>query len=286
MDQSIRSEEDLLERTGLVAVGRIPLVQTTPGRRGELVTLTHRDDPVTEAYKALRTNLLFSTIERPTAIIVITSSLPDEGKSRTTANLAVVMAAAGHRTLVIDADFRRSRQHGIFGRVRNVGLSDVIVGDRRADEVITQVEGCPNLSLLASGQRPPNPSELLGSGQMKKLLTRFREEFTYVLVDTPPVNLVTDPCVLAADADATMLVVEQGRTTYPSLVRANQALSRVGANVIGVVFNKIQHRADVYYYDSAYYTSGPDSGQAANGAESRSRTAAAEQEDVGRTAAR
>jgi capsular exopolysaccharide synthesis family protein len=253
LDQSIKSEEELTERLGLISLGHIAFVPAGKGKRGELVALDAQSQ-ASEAYKALRTSILFSGIEHPIKEIVVTSAESGEGKSRTAANLAVVLAQAGHRTLLIDADFRRPSQHRIFARVRNLGLSNLILGDATEDEVISVVDSLPNLWLLTSGPTPPNPSELLGSGRMRELMSRLSGAFVYVVVDTPPVNAVTDSSILAAYANGTILVVEQGRTTFPAVGRAKQMLDRVGAHTLGAVMNKVRASAGSYAYDYGYYS--------------------------------
>jgi capsular exopolysaccharide synthesis family protein len=230
-----------------VPLGHISFVPAKPDRRGELVTLAG-DSPVVEAYKALRTNLVFSSVDREVKTIVITSAVPNEGKSRTAANLAVVLAMAGHATLLVDADFRRPSQHRIFGRVRNLGLSNLIVQDMPEAALFVPDDQVKDLVVLASGPTPPNPSELLGSGPMKALLTRLRKGFEYVVIDTPPVNAVTDASVLAATADAVILVVDTNKATYPAVQHAKAALERVGATVLGTVMNKMKSAGGTYYY--------------------------------------
>jgi receptor protein-tyrosine kinase len=252
MDQSVRSDEILRERVGLLPLGHISYVLAKPERRGELVTLAG-DSPVVEAYKALRTNLLFSSVDKEVKTVVITSAGPDEGKSRTAANLAIVLAEAGHPTLLVDADFRRPSQHRMFGRVRNVGLSNLIVEDMPEASLFVPDEQVKNLVILASGPTPPNPSELLGSAQMKGLLARFRKHFDYVVIDTPPVNAVTDASVLAANSDAALLVVDTNKATYTAVQHAKQALDRVGAKVLGSVMNKMKATGGRdYYYEYGY----------------------------------
>jgi capsular exopolysaccharide synthesis family protein len=248
LDQSVKSDEQLVERTRLVALGHIPFVAPGRGRADELVVLADGHSRVAEAYRTLRTNLLFSSLDREIRTIVVTSSVPHEGKSRTAANLACVLAQAGHSTVLVDADFRRPMQHRIFGRIRNLGLSNLMLRDVPEEELVWPVQRVPNLSLVASGPTPPNPSDLLGSAQLRSLLAAFRERHRYVVIDTPPVNAVTDPTVIAAHADATILVIEQGVTTFPAVLRASQALTRVGANVIGAVVNKLRSESPGYYY--------------------------------------
>ena len=263
LDQSIKNDDDLVERLGLITIGHIAFSPAGRGRRAELVALDGQS-PATEAYKALRTSLLFSTLDQELKTIVVTSAAPEEGKSRTAANLALVLAGAGHKTLLIDADFRRPSQHKIFGRIRNVGLSNLILQDVAEDEAIAAVEQVPNLWLLTSGPSPPNPSELLGSGRMRELMVRLRGAFTYVILDTPPVNAVTDAPILASAANGTILVVEQGRTTFPALGHAKQTLDRVGAHTIGVVMNKVRASAGSYSYEYGYYGTKPDEGAKEN----------------------
>jgi len=252
MDQSVRSDDILRERVGLVPLGHISFVPAKRDRRGELLTLGG-DSPVVEAYKALRTNLLFSSVDKEVKTIVITSAGPDEGKSRTAANLAIVLAQAGHPTLLVDADFRRPSQHRVFGRVRNVGLSNLIVQDQPEAALFVADEQVKDLVVLASGPTPPNPSELLGSAQMNGLLARFRKHFDYVVIDTPPVNAVTDASVLAANTDAAILVVDTNKATYTAVQHAKQALDRVGAKVLGSVMNKMKAAGGRYYYSEYGY---------------------------------
>jgi receptor protein-tyrosine kinase len=264
LDQSIKSDDELTERLGLISMGHLAFVPSGKGKRGELVALDAQSH-ASEAFKALRTSLLFSTIDQELKEVVVTSAELGEGKSRTAANLAIVLGEAGHKTLLIDADFRRPSQHRIFGRVRNVGLSNLIVQDAHENEAITAVEGVPNLWLLTSGPTPPNPSELLGSGRMRELMAKFRSYFTYVVVDTPPVNAVTDASILAAAANGTLLVVEQGRTTFPNLQHAKQMLDRVGAHTLGVVMNKVRPSSGSYAYAYGYYA-GSENGRATSDA--------------------
>ncbi len=252
LDQSVRSDEILRERVGLTPLGHISFVPAKAERRGELLTLGG-DSPVVEAYKALRTNLLFSSVDKAVKTIVITSAGPNEGKSRTAANLAIVLAQAGHPTLLVDADFRRPSQHRIFGRVRNMGLSNLIVQDMPESALFVPDDQVKDLVILASGPTPPNPSELLGSAQMNGLLARFSKHFDYVVIDTPPVNAVTDASVLAANTDAAIMVVDTTKATYTAVQHAKQALDRVGAKVLGSVMNKMKASGGRYYYSEYGY---------------------------------
>ncbi|MFZ0217130.1 MAG: polysaccharide biosynthesis tyrosine autokinase [Candidatus Dormiibacterota bacterium] len=252
LDQSVKSDEELIERTGLVPIAHIAYSAARRERRGEL-TVMQELTPAAEAYRSLRTNLLFSTVDRPVRTIVVTSASPDEGKSRTAANLAVALAQSGHRTVLVDADFRRPSQHRNFGFVRNVGLSNLVIQEMTEHEVLSDIEGVADLALLPSGPTPPNPSELLGSARTRAVLGQLQSEFEFVVLDTPPVNAVTDAAVLSSMVDGVILVIESGRTTYSTVLHAKQALDRVGAHVIGAVVNKLRPGGAQGYYSSEYY---------------------------------
>jgi len=164
LDQSVKDDDELIGRLGLIPLGHIALVPTGKTKQSELVALDPKSSS-SEAFKALRTSLLFSTIDQKLKAVLITSAGTGEGKSRTAANLAIALAQAGYKTLLIDADFRRPSQHRLFGQVRNIGITNLIIQDATESEAIKQIESVPNLWLLTSGPIPPNPSELLGSGR-------------------------------------------------------------------------------------------------------------------------
>jgi capsular exopolysaccharide synthesis family protein len=273
MDQSIRSTEQLVERIGLLPLASVP--SWSAKRRGEkeLVAL-HQDPSLGESYRTLRTNILFSAIDRQLRTIAISSALPKEGKSRTAANLAVALAAAGHSTLLIDCDFRRPSQHLLFGRLQNVGLADLMLQEATESEVVTPVEQVQNLWLLSSGPTPPNPSELLASARMRDLLARLTQTFTYVVIDTPPVNLVADALVLGTYTDATLLVVEHGRSRYPAVRTAKESLKRVGARLLGAVLNKVPSREGYGYYNYNYSSNGKTGDKTGHQARSKKRSEA------------
>lgn len=257
-DSSIRTDEQLIEHTGLRPLGHIPFSRGSRGQK-ELVVL-RKDSYLVEPYKALRTNLLFSTREREPKVVTVTSATPREGKSRIAANLAVALAQAGRHTLLIDCDFRRPVQHRLFARQRNVGLADLIVGEVTEAEVILPVEIVPNLHLLSSGSMRHNASELLDSIAMRTLLARVSEAFDHVILDTPAVNVMADGLIVGRNADATLLVVEHGRSRYPAVRKAREALDNVGAHVVGCALNKVPSRERHTHYRSA-----AQNGKAQNG---------------------
>jgi capsular exopolysaccharide synthesis family protein len=213
-------------------------------------------DPFAEQYKAVRTNLMFSRLDREMRTIVLTSTTPGEGKTTIACNLAVVIAQAGHRVILVDADFRKPAVHRIFGTSRKIGLGNLLLGDAGEDEALLD-SGVPNLQLLATGPIPPNPSELLGSKSMQRVITRLSQRADIVLIDSPPASAVTDPTVIAALVDGVIVVVERGSTGVPAIIRTLSTLEGVGATLIGVVLNKVRsgdNGLDYYYA----YGEGPD----------------------------
>jgi succinoglycan biosynthesis transport protein ExoP len=263
LDQSIKTDEELIERTGLIPLTHVPLLPHTK-RMSSLLTL-HDNAMLAEPYKTLRTNVLYSSLDRKLSIIAVTSAIPSEGKSTVAANFAAALAAAGHRTLLMDCDFRRPAQHRLFGRVRNIGLTNLILGEASDAEAIIPVESLPDLWVTTTGPTPANPSELLSSARMRTLLERMTNTFRYLVIDTPPVNAVADPLVVASYADATIMVVEQGRASFPAVKSALRSLERVQAHVLGAVMNKVASPEDHYRYYS-YSEDGGGRKKGGNGA--------------------
>ena len=203
---------------------------------GRLVTLLNTAEVASEAYRSLRTNLLYAVTDAPPTVILITSPGSADGKSTTCANLAVVLAQAGKETLAIDGDLRGPNLHRIFG-MRNVnGLVNVLSGEYKSSEVYT--EPFPGLKVLSTGPLPPNPAELLSSGRFAQFIGQERQLFDYVLIDSPPTESASDPMIIAAQVDAVLLVVNSQGTSKGSLRRAMGSLEAVGANVLGTVMNK------------------------------------------------
>jgi non-specific protein-tyrosine kinase len=256
LDQTVKDDEELQRRTGLTTMGHIPFAPAAKTAMGELVVLGGRSS-ASEAYRGLRTNLLFAAVDHRVKTITVTSPAPRDGKSRTAANLGIVLAAAGHLVLLVDADFRQPSLHGYFGRASKPGLSELILNDAGDDEeLIHEISEVPNLWLLAAGSRPPNPSELLGSTRVDALLAELASRFHYVVLDTPPLNAVTDPTLIATHTDGTLLVIEHGKTTLGSLTHAKSQLEHVGAPLLGVVANKLRATGGKYGYPAyGYYAS-------------------------------
>lgn len=207
---------------------------TSPERT--LITLRDPGSAAAEAYRTLRTNIQFSSLDRPLKTLLVTSTAPDEGKSITLANLAVTMAQAEQRVLLVDCDLRRPSLHEIFGLKNDQGLTSAILEQGEGDLPI-QSTSVPGLSLLASGPLPPRPADLLGSRRMGALIARLHAGADIVLIDTPPVVAVTDAAVLAPRADGVLLVLQAGHTRRDRAREARQILEKVKANIVGVVLN-------------------------------------------------
>lgn len=228
--------------------------------RNELITLTDPKSPTSEMFRTLRTNLQFMSNSRKVQTILITSTLPGEGKSWTSANLAVTFAQAGKKVLIIDSDMRKGRQFSIFNVTARPGLSNYLSGVVNEGEVAdadditsfireTKVE---NLYVIPAGDIPPNPSELLINDKMNKLLIDTKQIFDFIIFDAPPMLVVTDATILARMIDTTMIVVAHQETKIDNLNKAKKAIKNVGGNLAGVVINKMP--VSVKKYEQlAYY---------------------------------
>jgi capsular exopolysaccharide synthesis family protein len=219
-----------------------------------LITHFAPKSPISEAYRTLRTNLQYSKADRPIKTILVTSSGPGEGKSTSVANLAITFAQMGSKTLIIDTDLRRPVLHAIFDQSRTTGLTNILIGKTTLQEVVrsTKIE---NLDLLVSGTLPPNPSELLASAAMEKLLKTITDRYDIVLFDSPPVIAVTDAAVLARKLDGIVLVVKSGETSRDAILRSRVLLENVNAHIFGVMLNgvKSDHMYGSYYYYYHHY---------------------------------
>jgi capsular exopolysaccharide synthesis family protein len=219
-------------------------------RSSRLVTVITPRSPVSEAYRTLRTNLEFSSLDKPLKTLVVTSPGPEEGKSTTLANLAVTMAQAEKRVILVDCDLRRPSQHEIFGQSNDVGLTTMVVDEKAMSEPPLLEIGVPGLLLMPSGPLPPNPSELVGSRRMQEIITALSKRADIVLFDAPPIIAVTDAAVLASRVDGVLLVVKAGGTKRDHAQKAKALLDKVNAHLVGAVLNNV--KMDTSY--SSYYS--------------------------------
>ncbi|MGA7219866.1 MAG: polysaccharide biosynthesis tyrosine autokinase [Candidatus Sulfotelmatobacter sp.] len=266
LDNTVRTTEQAQVISGLAPLGMIPLGSRT-AREGanakrlviatskeavELVTQVRPQSQMAESYRALRTSLLLSNLGAPPKVIMVTSALPQEGKTTTSINCAVVLAQKGVKVLLIDADLRRPSIHKTLGMGPRSGLSNVLTGSATLQEAITRSPILPNLSVLPAGTPPPNPAELLASTNMRDVLQELRGQYDHIVVDTPPTLSVTDAVVLSPRADAIVLVIRSGQTTKQALRRSRDILMQVNAKVSGVLLNAVDLSSPDYYYYYEY----------------------------------
>lgn len=211
-----------------------------------LITLADPRSPASEAYRTLRTNIQFSSLDKPLHSILITGVEAGEGKSTTLANLAVVMAQGGKRVIAVDCDLRRPTLHKLFGLSSEPGLTTAVLNN--ASDIPLQDTAIDGLRLLTSGPLPPHPSELLGSRQFELILAHLVADADIVLLDAPPVVAVSDAAVLATKVDGVILVVNAGKTKRDMARRARSLLEKVNAHLLGVVLNNAPLERSVYQY--------------------------------------
>ena len=270
MDTSIRSIDDVTNYIGLEVIGTIPRMRFGKPkggrrRRGTYVAAADEDEidacivtqhdpksPISEAYRTLRTNFQFATIKRKPKTVMITSAVPGEGKTTTAVNMAVTMADAGMRVLLMDTDLRRPNVHHVLKIERGPGLADVLREGADLHSVIreTRIE---NLWIISSGRVPPNPSELIGSSRMQRLMKQLSNEFDLVVCDAPSILVVTDPVLLATHVDTVAIVVSVNNARRETIQRAHKLLLTANANVAGVILNGLEATRRHYYYYYYYY---------------------------------
>lgn len=271
LDDTIRTTEEVENYLQLPALAAIPTMDSLPKRKLLLVGADEGEEgsptspllisadsrsSLAEAYRHLRTSILLSTAGHAPKSLLITSSLPSEGKTTTATNTAISLAQTGARVLIIDADMRRPRLHSIFGVENGNGLSTLLASEMTDADVTLAVkqDEKSKLYLLTSGPIPPNPAELVGSEQMVKLLALLQTRFTHVVVDSPPIASFTDGVLIASMVDGVILVVNAGRSSRQVVKRSRQLLQEVGAKVFGVVLNNVNlNNKDNYYYYQSYY---------------------------------
>jgi exopolysaccharide transport family protein len=277
LDNTVRTPEQaqvisLLPTLGMVPNGSRPLngqiqtksilpVSTASSEVVELVTQHRPQSQMAESYRAIRTSLLLSSLGGPPKVILVTSALPQEGKTTTSINISIVLAQKGVRVLLVDADMRRPSVHKNLGMASHTGLSNVLTSNATLEQAIVRSPIHPNLFILPAGPPPPNPAELLASADMGDLVQDLRGLYEHVVIDTPPTLSVTDAVVLSTRADSVVLVIRSGQTTKAALRRARDLLAQVNAKVTGVLLNAVDLASpDYYYYEyqgkygSHYYT--------------------------------
>lgn len=255
LDTRIRGEIDLRKLTQAPVLGGIAF--DADASKKSLLTQVHPQSPRAESFRQIRTNLQFAHVSQRAKAMLVTSSLPGEGKTTTATNLAVTLAQAGQTVVLVDADLRRPRVHDYLGLERNAGLTTALVGAADVNDLL-QPWGDNDLFVLTSGQIPPNPSELLGSEAMKQLIVGLESAFDAVIIDAPPLLPVTDATVLAQQVGGVVLVVGSSKVKLPELQKSLNALEMVEANLLGVVLNLLPAKGpDAYSYGYATYLESP-----------------------------
>jgi capsular exopolysaccharide synthesis family protein len=273
LDDTVHSTDEVERLLHLPALAVIPSVGTTARRRvlvassalqkrngqgsanQELLMNVDSRSPLAESYRHLRTSVLLSTAGRAPKSLLVTSSLPGEGKTTTAVNTAISLAQTGASVVIVDADMRRPRLRSIFSLPERHGLSSILssdVSDLDMLAYVTKDEGT-GLNILTSGPIPPNPAELLGSEQMRRLVTMLQSAFTHVVIDSPPINSFTDGVLVSSLVDGVLLVVHGGKSSRHVVRRSRQLLRDVGAKIFGVVLNNVNLQSHDYYYYQRYY---------------------------------
>ncbi|EFM11931.1 capsular exopolysaccharide family [Paenibacillus curdlanolyticus YK9] len=216
--------------------------------QANLITISNPKSPISEAYRTLRTNIQFSSVDEPIKVIMIASAQAGEGKTTTVTNLAITYAMEGKRVLLIDADLRKPSLHRMFDLSNRIGLTNLLAGQFHLSEV-EQATLVDNLTVIPSGPVPPNPSELLGSQKMKQLLAELKNQYDMILIDTPPNLAVPDGMIISANCDGVVLVVQAGKVKRDMVRKAKTNLDHVNARILGVVLNNVERKqTEGYYY--------------------------------------
>ena len=271
LDDTVKSSDDVEAVTGLPTLGTILKMKGDGGRSEiyRLATLLYPRSPAAEAYRTLRTNVEFATVDEPARTLLVTSSIPGEGKTTTASNLAVAFAQSDRRVILLDADLRKPGVHKLFGLPNTVGLTSLLRRDEAGIDDVAQATEQANLRVITTGPLPPNPAELLRSQRMRTILEQLTAAADLVILDSPPLQAVTDAAILASITDGTLLVVDAGRTRRGAARNGREALAKADARTLGAALNRLSGRAagDYVYYDY-YGTSGKDAArrQASEGA--------------------
>lgn len=255
LDDTVKGAEDLEPLVDLPVLGQVARIDGMPAHSDiyRLVTLLYPRSAAAESFRGLRTNIDFASLESPLHSLLIASTLPEEGKTTMAANLAVVFAQAGRRVLLVDGDLRKPALHRLFRLTNAQGLTTLLRSDSASPESVIRDTEQPLLRVLTTGPLPPNPAELLDSIRMRDVLQQLRAEADLLIFDSPPLQVVTDAAILASKLDRTLLVVQSGRTRRATVKQGRDALSKVGARVIGAVVNRLPvsgNEGSPYY---AYY---------------------------------
>jgi succinoglycan biosynthesis transport protein ExoP len=252
LDDTIKDPEEVRRKFGLPILGMIAWHETTPDKP---IALAEPRSPTAEAFRSLRTNLTYASVDRPLRRILITSPTPQDGKTTVACSLSVVLSQNDKKVLLLDADLRKPQVHQVFGFQNRIGLSDLFLRPPESPSGVLHAISGHTLALMTSGPLPPNPSELLTSQMMGKILDMLNQTFDLIVIDTPPLLTVTDAAALAPAMDGVVLVAKPGKTKLREFKQALEQLQAVKARVLGVVLNDVNPRSRKYgYYYNRYYS--------------------------------
>ncbi len=221
-------------------------------RYSGLISLREPKSPASEAYRMIRTNLEYTGVDVEHKVLLFTSPRMKDGKTTTISNLSVILANAGSKVLLVDCDLRKPRIHKIFEIANEIGLTNVIARGQDIEKAITKFRELSNLDLITSGVLPPMPTEILSSVKMGQIIKKLKEQYDYILLDTPPILSVTDSAALSKYVDGVVIVSALDKTTYDEIKAAKRALARVDANVLGVILTFADNNKRGYYYNYYY----------------------------------
>jgi len=263
LDNTIKLPDEVRDYLKIPYLGPIPAFlnnRNSDGIPADMVTLHSPKSTASESFRGVRTGILFSSAENSPQTILISSAGPGEGKTICATNLAITMAQAGSRVVLLDCDMRRPRVHKIFDIARDLGVSNVLVGSAKIEEVVISSK-IPNLDVIPCGPIPPNPSEIIGSKKMVRLLENLRKKYTRIIIDSPPVTAVTDSVILAQASDGVILIIRAGDTPRQVVLNGVTQLKTVNSHILGAVLNGVDTGKDSYYYYQYYYYYYGDDGQ-------------------------
>ena len=266
LDDSLKDAEEVRETLGLPTLGMVARMPTQRGRGPFYLTamLLYPRSSAAESYRALRTNLEFAAVDAQVRTLLITSPVPGDGKTVTASNVAVAFAQAGRRVLLLDADLRKPGVHAMFGVPNDRGLSSLLRADAAGWGSVVRSTEQDGLSLLTTGPLPPNPAELLGTQRMRDVMEYLKEAYDLVVIDSPPLLVVTDAAILGSLVDGTLLVLDAKRTGRDDARRSRDALLNAGASILGVFLNGLPSGESVRYGGEGYYGSREADGEPFN----------------------
>lgn len=220
--------------------------------KANLITIKNPKSPISESYRTLRTNIQFSSFDKKIDTVFVTSATPGEGKSTTASNLAAVMAQNGCKTILVDCDLRKPSIHKKFGISNLKGLTDLLIQNGKIENII-QKSSVENLHVLTSGSKPPNPSELLSSNKMREFIKMCKNYYDFIVLDTPPVGVVTDAQLISQYCDGGVLVVASGEAEREAVKKSTELIKKVGGKILGAVLNKVDTKTQRGYHYYDYY---------------------------------